>query len=143
MWHIQKLNTINARDFYEILKLRIDTFVVSQNRIYHELDENDKHAFHIYLQDENKHILAYGRVFLNNGHLTFGRVVTHDSVRGTGIGKELIKNILSHCQKVWPHTAIIIESQEQVVGFYERFDFKKIGEPFIFEGTPHVKMILN
>ena len=36
---------------------------------------------------------------------------------------------------------IEIEAQEQVVGLYEKFGFVSQGEPFIFESTPHIKMI--
>ena len=36
---------------------------------------------------------------------------------------------------------IEIEAQEQVVGLYEKFGFVNQGEPFIFESTPHIKMI--
>ena len=38
---------------------------------------------------------------------------------------------------------IEIEAQEQVVGLYEKFGFVTQGEPFIFESTPHIKMIYN
>lgn len=48
--------------------------------------------------------------------------------------------ILAVCQENWPGQTIEIESQKQVVGFYEKFGFTAIGQPFIFEGTPHVTM---
>lgn len=36
---------------------------------------------------------------------------------------------------------IEIEAQEQVVGLYEKLGFVSQGESFIFESTPHIKMI--
>ena len=39
MWHKKYLQELDILEFYKILKLRIDTFVVEQERIYHELDE--------------------------------------------------------------------------------------------------------
>ncbi|GAP03575.1 GNAT family N-acetyltransferase [Fructobacillus tropaeoli] len=141
MWQKKTMDNLTADEFYQTLKLRIDTFVVEQNRIYHELDENDPKAIHVFYQESEKHpALAYARVFENGDHITFGRVVTAPAARGTGLGNQLMTQILAVCQENWPGQAIEIESQEQVVGFYEKFGFTAIGQPFIFEGTPHVTM---
>ncbi|USS92246.1 GNAT family N-acetyltransferase [Fructobacillus americanaquae] len=141
MWQKKTIDNLTANEFYQILKLRIDTFVVEQNRIYHELDDNDTKAIHIFYQeDEKSPVLAYARVFQNGKDITFGRVVTRPEARGTGLGNQLMTQILAICQENWPTQAIEIESQKQVVGFYEKFGFTSIGQPFTFEGTPHVTM---
>lgn len=141
MLHIKTIGEMNSLEFYKILRLRIDTFVVEQYRIYHELDDNDLNAFHIYyLNDQTGLAEGYARVFKTAGHVTFGRVVTSDDARGTGLGSRLIETILDFCKKQWPGEEIIIESQEQVVGFYEKLGFKAFEETFIFEGTPHIEM---
>lgn len=135
------MTELTANEFYQSLKLRIDTFVVEQNRIYHELDDKDPQAIHVFFQDnQTAPVLAYARVFWNNDHVTFGRVVTSPNARGTGLGHDLMVQILAVCQANWPNEPIEIESQEQVVGFYEKFGFQALAEPFIFEGTPHVTM---
>ena len=41
MWYKKYFPELDTLEFYKILKLRIDTFVVEQKRIYHELDEKD------------------------------------------------------------------------------------------------------
>ncbi|CAK1223723.1 GNAT family N-acetyltransferase [Fructobacillus cardui] len=141
MWQKKTMNNLTADEFYQTLKLRIDTFVVEQNRIYHELDENDLKAIHVFYQESEKHpVLSYARVFENGNHITFGRVVTASVARGTGLGNQLMTQILAVCQENWPDQMIEIESQKQVVGFYEKFGFTAIGQPFIFEETPHVTM---
>ncbi|GAO99615.1 acetyltransferase [Fructobacillus ficulneus] len=48
MWKIKKMTELDATEFYQCLKLRIDTFVVEQKRIYHELDAFDPEAFHVF-----------------------------------------------------------------------------------------------
>lgn len=142
MWKIKKMNELNAEEFYQLLKLRIDTFVVEQKRIYHELDKNDPEAFHVFFQsDDSNEVLAYARVFYEDNYVTFGRVVTSTKVRGSGLGSKLMEHILTLCEKEWPEQPIQIEAQEQVVGFYEKYDFSVTGEPFIFERTPHVEMV--
>ncbi|CAH1855924.1 GNAT family N-acetyltransferase [Convivina praedatoris] len=142
MWKIKKMAELTAEEFYQILKLRIDTFVVAQQRIYHELDDNDPQASHVFYQAEDvNQVNAYARVFIEDDHITFGRVVTSPATRGSGLGAKLVKQILQLCSQQWPGKTIEIEAQEQVVGFYEKFNFISEGEPFIFESTPHVTMI--
>ncbi|WP_412988997.1 GNAT family N-acetyltransferase [Pediococcus siamensis] len=141
MWKIKKLNDLTSLEFYQITKLLIDTFVVEQTRIYHELDANDLIADHVYTEDETTHeVLAYARIFEEADHLTFGRVVTAEQVRGTGLGRKLIEQVLRTCQEKWPDKPIVIEAQIQVADFYQKFGFQKISATFLFNGTPHVKM---
>lgn len=141
MWSRKKLTELNPIEFYQILKLRIDTFVVEQERIYHELDEKDLEAVHVYHANKQGKIDAYARVFEEEEHLVFGRVVTAGSVRGQGIGGQLIREILQLCAGKWPGKEIEIEAQEQVAALYEKYGFKAVGQPFIFESTPHITMI--
>lgn len=141
MWYKKYLSELDTLEFYKILKLRIDTFVVEQERIYHELDEKDLTAVHIFHVNEQEEVDAYARVFVQDGKVVFGRLVTAPSARGKGLGNRLVEEILPLCEKKWPRKMIEIEAQEQVVGFYEKFGFVTQGESFIFESTPHIKMI--
>ena len=52
--------TTNA--LYEILKARVNVFVVEQNCPYPELDDIDYRSIHVYLEENDK-ILGYCRVF--------------------------------------------------------------------------------
>ncbi|CZQ85382.1 acyl-coa n-acyltransferase [Trichococcus palustris] len=144
MWQIKKLSDLYSNEFYEILKLRIDTFVVEQQRIYHELDTNDKIAFHIFFQDESTGLVeAYARVFKTGNHVTFGRVVVSKESRGTGLGDRLVEEIIKVCKEEWPNAEVMIESQQQVIDFYRKHGFVQVGDIFEFEGTPHVEMKLQ
>lgn len=141
MWFRKKLTELNPIEFYQILKLRIDTFVVEQERIYHELDAKDLEAVHVFHTNEGGEIDAYARVFVEGEHLVFGRVVTAQSKRGQGLGGKLIREILQLCSEKWPGKEIKIEAQEQVVGLYKKYGFEEVGRSFIFESTPHVTMV--
>jgi acetyltransferase, putative len=59
------------------------------------------------------------------------------------LGHRLVEEILLLCEKKWSGKMIEIEAQEQVVGLYEKFGFATQGESFIFESTPHIKMIYD
>ena len=141
MWYKKYLPELDTLEFYKILKLRIDTFVVEQERMYHELDEKDLKAVHIFHVNEQEEVDAYARVFVEDGKVVFGRLVTAPSARGKGLGSRLVEEILNLCTEKWPEKMIEIEAQEQVVGLYEKFGFVTQGDPFIFESTPHIKMI--
>ncbi|MCY9807389.1 GNAT family N-acetyltransferase [Lentilactobacillus senioris] len=142
MWSQKKFLELTSSDFYDIIKLRTDIFVVEQKRIYHEVDEEDKKAVHLYYRDDvTGQLWAYARIFReDDGQLTFGRVVTAPAARGKGLGNQLLDHILAYCQAKCPGETIKIEAQQQVVGFYEKHGFVAQGEPFIFNNTPHVLM---
>ncbi|MFD1484242.1 GNAT family N-acetyltransferase [Lacticaseibacillus baoqingensis] len=141
MWQIKRMTELTPDEFYAVMKLRVDTFVVEQKRIYPEVDANDRQAYHIFTQDDTGAVLAYARAFTEaDGTVTFGRVVVAKDHRGQELGAQLLDQILSCCQAHWPNQPIVIEAQQQVVGFYQRRGFKAEGAPFLFNSTPHVRM---
>ena len=141
MWWKKNLSELDVIEFYQILKLRIDTFVVEQERIYHELDDKDLEAVHVFHTNKDGEIEAYARVFEEGEHLVFGRVVTAQSARGQGLGGKLIREILQLCSEKWAGKVIRIEAQEQIVELYKKYGFEEVGRSFIFESTPHVTMV--
>ena len=50
---LKKYNELTADELYDIMKLRVDVFVVEQNCTYHELDGLDKIAYHLWLEDSD------------------------------------------------------------------------------------------
>lgn len=142
MWHVKRFNELSAQELYDLMYLRVKTFVVEQNRVYQEVDENDLHAIHIF-RYEDKKIVAYARIFEENGHITFGRVVADKNHRGTGLGAKLVEEIIKVINENHPHQEIVIEAQTYVEDFYKKFDFHSVGGPFLFNHTPHIKMIRN
>lgn len=141
MWKVKSFAELSTMELYKIMYLRTATFVVEQKRIYQEVDENDLHAFHVFKEDRDGTIVAYARIFLLQPTIvTFGRVVTSQQVRGQGVGKELLAQIMQTIAEHFPNKKIEIEAQAQVKGYYERAGFTAEGAEFIFESTPHIKM---
>lgn len=142
MWKVKTLEELSSLELLEILQLRIDTFVVEQNRIYHEVDDKDKIAYHIFNQNKASNAVeSYARIIATDEEVVIGRVTTNKSLRGSGQGKVLMEHVIEVCQKHFPNMTIKLESQKQVVPFYEKLGFKSLGEPYIFEQTPHVEML--
>lgn len=139
MWQIKKFSELSTKELFDILYLRTEIFVVDQNRVYQEVDEHDLESVHIYDVVDGK-IVAYARVFPQNGNVTFGRVLTDPNYRGQGLGNQLMKQVLQVIHTEFPDKEIEIEAQVQVEDFYKKFNFETHGEPFLFNHTPHLKM---
>lgn len=139
MWQTKTFSELSTKELYEILYLRTKIFVVDQERIYQEVDENDLNAIHIFNMIDGK-VAAYARVFLQGNNVTFGRVVTDPKYRGQGLGNQLMEHIMQVIHQNFAQQEIEIEAQVQVEGFYQKFDFESHGQPFLFNHTPHIKM---
>ena len=142
MWYQKEFKELELKEFYEIVQLRLETFVVEQTRIYNDLDTIDLSALHLFHQDEEEgRVDAYARIFETGATIHFGRVAVAKDSRGQGLGKAIVEQILDLCEQSFPGRTIEIEAQEQVVGLYEKLGFQRVSQPFILASTPHVKMI--
>lgn len=141
MWYRKEFKELELKEFYEIVQLHLETFVVEQTRIYNDLDAIDLRAIHLFHQDAKGRVDTYARIFETGGRVHFGRVAVAKDSRGQGPGRAMVEQILDLCEQSFPGRAIEIEAQEQVVGLYEKLGFQRVSEPFILASTPHVKMI--
>ena len=138
---IKRFNELNINELYEILKLRVDVFVVEQNCPYKEVDGLDQAAVHVWLE-ENGEILAYLRVMdrgIESEHVSIGRVVT--SIRREGLGTTVLKKGIEAAKKFFKADNVYLEAQTYAVSFYEKLGFKVISDEFMIDGIPHVKML--
>ena len=141
MWYRKEFKELELKEFYEIVQLRLETFVVEQTRIYNDLDAIDLRAIHLFHQDAKGRVDAYARIFETGTTIHFGRVAVAKDSRGQGLGRAMVEQILDLCEQSFPGRTIKIEAQEQVVGLYEKLGFQRVSEPFILASTPRVKMI--
>ncbi|MFT9194905.1 MAG: GNAT family N-acetyltransferase [Bifidobacterium sp.] len=143
-WRDKTLDELCALELFSFERLRIDTFVVEQGHQYHDLDDHDLEARHVFLIDgPDNRTLAYARIFREKDHVTFGRVATSLAVRGKGYGSMLMDAVLTSCAEHWPNLDILINAQVQVIGFYEKQGFEAFGDIFSIEHTPHRHMLLK
>lgn len=89
---VKTFEELDINELYEILKLRVDVFVVEQNCPYPDIDGIDKEAFHIFAKEDGE-IGAYARIYKEDGEVHLGRVIAKNRRRGQGtiILKEAIK----------------------------------------------------
>ncbi len=136
----KRFEELTTSELYEILRCRSQVFVVEQNCVYQDLDNEDNNATHVYMENSGK-ILAYLRVIdpgIKYPAASIGRVLTMKEVRGKGLAKPLMKEAIKIAKKIAP--AIEIEAQAYLREFYKSLGFVEISGEFLLDGIPHISM---
>ena len=145
-FQIKVFDSLSLQELYQIMVLRQEVFVVEQDCPYLDADGKDEVSLHVVGYHDNR-LVAYSRIVPKGisyeKYASIGRVVTHPSVRGKGVGKLLMKQSIQACQKAFGnHIKIKISAQSHLTGFYDEFGFKTVGEGYLEDGIPHIGMIL-
>lgn len=142
---IKNFKELTTSELYEILQLRSEVFVVEQDCVYQDIDRKDQKALHVIGIKEDK-IIAYTRLF-NSGQYfdtpSIGRVVVKNTERKYGYGHDLIKASIQAIVDNYSENKITISAQTYLQKFYESHGFVKVGEEYLEDGIPHIKMIKN
>lgn len=138
-WRVRTFETLTKTELFDVASERIKTFVVEQHRPYLELDATDQTARHL-LGYQNGQLVAYARLFTVGDHVTFGRVLTTQAVRGQGVGRQLMHAITTQLSQHYAGRPVVIEAQVDKQHFYEKFGYQAVGTSFLFNQTPHIKM---
>ncbi|MGL4474495.1 MAG: GNAT family N-acetyltransferase [Shewanella sp.] len=147
-WHIAKFEHLSVQTLYQILKLRVDVFVVEQACAYPELDGKDclDDSRHVWFQSEVGDILAYARILPAGAsylHPAIGRVIVASASRGKGLAQELMQLAVAYCQQTWPGKPVDIGAQHHLLAFYQGVGFEAISEVYLEDGIPHIDMRLQ
>jgi len=128
---------LDATTLYEILRLRVDVFVVEQRCPYPELDGRDREAatVHVWVEHDGRPV-AYLRILQDPQSARIGRVCTDPAHRGTGLSAELLAAALERVGD----DPCVLDAQSHLTAFYERWGFAATGAEFLEDGIPHVPM---
>ena len=126
---------------YELLRLRVDVFVVEQASPYAELDGRDLEAGarHFWLGGSGNPEPVLGCLRLlrePTGDFRIGRLCTARSMRGRKLGRQLMQAALAEVGD----RSCVLDAQEHLVGFYREFGFSPAGETYDWDGVAHVPM---
>jgi ElaA protein len=143
---------LDAATLYDLLKLRIEVFVVEQGCPYPELDGSDLTAQtrHFWLEEKSGEMIATLRLIeggLIEGSLIegdpggqklfqIGRVCTKKAARGHGYATRLLQAALAD---VGEHPCAM-NAQTYLIDMYARHGFVVDGDEFCEDGIPHVPM---
>ena len=142
--HIKTFDQLTTSELYELLRVRSEVFVVEQDCVYQDVDNNDQTAIHIWLT-KGGNTVAMCRICPEGTKMpntSIGRVITTE--RGKGYGMLIMKIAINTVMERIPVADHIeIEAQLTKQKFYERLGFIATSEPFMMEGLMHLEMKLD
>jgi len=140
-----KYQDLGQERLYEILKLRLEVFVVEQKCAYQDLDNKDEKALHL-VGEENNKIIAYTRIFRKGDFFknsSIGRVLVKKEYRNRDYGRIIMRRSIEKLKEDPKEEKIELSAQKYLLKFYSELGFEKKGEEYLEDNIPHVKMILK
>lgn len=134
---------LDAATLYELLKLRVEVFVVEQACPYPELDGRDLLAEtrHFWLEGPDGEVISTLRLMEEhpgwNKGFRIGRVCTKRAARGHGHTTRLLQAALAEAGN-YPCR---INAQTYLADMYAQQGFIVDGAEFVEDGIPHVPML--
>lgn len=140
---IKTYNELTLDELHDILQLRAEVFVVEQDCVYQDIDGKDRKALHI-IGSINNQIIAYTRCFEPGMYFVeaaIGRVVVSKPNRKDGYGHRIMEASIKAIQDRYKTTLIALSAQTYLESFYQTHSFTSVGESYLEDGIPHIKMI--
>lgn len=123
-----------------IFEVRREVFVkeqkVSEREEYDEYETSSTHLAAIY----NNAVVGTCRFRNTDKGIKLERFAVLKDHRDKGVGEELVIAALRH---VDTNQHVYLHAQTQVIGFYEKYGFHKVGEEFVEANIRHYKMVYN
>ncbi|MGM0436972.1 MAG: GNAT family N-acetyltransferase [Bacillota bacterium] len=141
-WKVMHYNELKKDILYDILKERVDVFVVEQDCPYPEIDGKDKKSYHMWAE-ENSEIIAYTRLIprdISYDEASIGRVLVRMDYRGRGLGRKLMEKSIKYITEQLGENEIRISAQERLHDFYVSLGFEQVSEMYLEDGIPHIEM---
>lgn len=137
---IKRFGQLTAKELYQILSLRAETFIVDQQIMYNDLDNVDQVSTHVFYQDTDS-VAAYLRIIdagQSYNSPLIGRVCV--SNKGAGIGSKLLHDALDYLAQESSASKVFVESQLKAQPFYERAGFTQVSSKVLdhFDVLHHV-----
>ena len=147
-WDLDAFENLSLAKLYAIMRLRQEVFVVEQDCVYLDADGYDQKAIHLMGWNKEGQLVACLRLFAPGikyidfpSDACIGRVCTAVSVRGRGLGRELMRRGIAGAERLWPGCGIRLSAQLYLLHFYEGLGFTLTSEPYDEDGIPHVEMV--
>ena len=144
-WKTSSFEELSLNELYDIIRIRIEVFAVEQDCVYQDLDGYDQKAWHL-MGTENGELVAYARLFAPGDKYptsSIGRIVTAATHRAKGIGKELVRESIRECRRLFGEVDISISAQCYLDRFYTGLGFIAVSEVYLEDGIDHQEMILR
>ena len=141
-WELKKFADLTNKELYDVLRLRVDIFVVEQTCPYPEIDGKDPESLHL-MYWKNGNIVAYARILppsLSFDEASIGRIIVAKSHRGTGLGHELLDQAIKASLAEY-NQPIKIGAQAYLEKYYEAAGFVTVSDVYLEDDIPHIDML--
>ncbi|OWV83949.1 acyltransferase [Rhizobium sp. N122] len=140
---LKGLDELSPRELYDLLKMRVDVFVVEQSCPYPELDGKDVDALHLRLLSGGEQLASARLLKPHNTQdsVKIGRVVVSPAHRGKRLGDALMSEATMACERLYPANPIALSAQAHLRRFYEALGFVRTSEEYLEDGIPHIDMV--
>ncbi len=144
-WSVYPFAALGTRLFHDILRLRINVFVVEQQCPYPELDGLDREALHIIGQHADGAVVAYARILPPGSDALphVGRVVVGLQERRKGTGRLLMEQVLIALRSQYGSACSALAAQAHLQNFYGELGYVAVSAEYALDGIPHVDMVRN
>ena len=144
-WNVKRFDDLSGREVHDIMRLRVDVFVVEQRCVYPEIDGQDPLALHVMGIAQNGPLAAYARILPPHGNEPphIGRVIVDPAFRGNHLGRHLMNQALHAVVGQYGSSRSALAAQAYLVAFYGSFGYVATGEAYLWDGIPHVDMALE
>ena len=144
-WECKRFAELSTPQLFELIKLRIDIFVVEQQCPYQELDDKDRHEHTRHLMGiYNNQLICCARLLapgVSYAEVSIGRFAVALPHRRNGIGSTLMQQCISHIEDIWPHHNIRMSAQHYLGEFYTRLGFNQTSDVYLEDNIPHIEML--
>ena len=133
----------NRKDLKKAQEIRHVVFVIGQNvPVEDEIDTFENESNH-YLAFLNNTPVGAARWRVTSNGVKLERFSVLKEYRGSGVGAALVEQIIKDLKKIEEskNKEIYLHAQIDVVPFYRKFGFAKVGDMFEESGILHYKMI--
>lgn len=143
-WSTKHFSELTVNELYAILRLRSEVFVVEQNCVFLDMDNNDQKAYHT-MGWIGEDLVASTRLYNVDqsylGYQSIGRVVGSPKYRGIGAGKALMQYSIAECERLFGKHPIKIGAQLYLKKFYGELGWEQAGEMYYEDDIEHIPMI--
>ncbi|MDQ3060643.1 MAG: GNAT family N-acetyltransferase [Pseudomonadota bacterium] len=142
-WRYLAFDELTGAELYAVLQLRSEVFVVEQACIFQDIDGADADAMHLLGMLQGR-LVAYARCFapgVGEPQASLGRIATHASVRGSGVGHALVDEAMACLSRQYGPQPVRISAQAHLENFYRQHGFLKTGSVYLEDGIAHLDML--
>lgn len=101
-----------------------------------DFDGHDPECVHVIARNATGSTVGTARMF-DDGHI--GRMAVLQAYRRQGIGRAMLEALMAAARKRGL-SQVYLNSQVQVIDFYQALGFNKTGKPFMEAGIEHIRM---